>query len=146
MKAGDDLAGVARQRSHLGRAMHQVELAAAAPAAKDSWVIDLQHSLRQLEIAFNDHMVEAQSPLGLLDRIVDQAPRLQRSVEGMRSEQAMIAEALTGTLSMLEEEGATERHDQIRDAVLALLLSLSRHRQKVADLVYDAWDVDIGGY
>ncbi len=146
MTAGDPLSGVVRQRSQLGQAMIQVEVAAAAPAAKESWMIDLQHSLRQLEIAFNNHIVEVQSPLGLLDRIVDQAPRLQRAVERTRDEHDTIAESITAALATMEGENATDRRDEIRDTVMGVLLALARHRQKGADLIYEAYDVDIGGY
>lgn len=146
MTTGDPFAGVVRQRSQLSRAMHQVELAAAAPAAKESWTINLQHSLRQLEIAFNNHIVEVQSPLGLLDRIVDQAPRLQRSVEATRQDHATIAGSIATTLELMDGDDTLARSDEIRDAVLEVLNSLSRHRQKGADLIYNAYDVDIGGY
>ena len=146
MTAGDPFAGVVRQRSQLARAMNQVELAAAAPAAKQSWLIDLQHSLRQLEIAFNNHIVEVQTPGGLLDRIVDQAPRLQRAVAGTRDEHTVIANSVTSALEMMDRTDAEAKHDEIRDTVMAILLSVSRHRQKGADLIYEAYDVDIGGY
>jgi hypothetical protein len=146
MTTGDPFAGVVRQRSQLSRAMQQVELAAAAPVAKESWTIDLQHSLRQLEIDFNNHIIEVQSPLGLLDRIVDRAPRLQRTVAATRDEHAAIAGSLANVIEMLDSDDAAERSDEIRDAVLAVLNSLSRHRQKGADLIYDAYDIDIGGY
>ncbi len=146
MTAGDPFAGVVRQRSQLGRAMQQVELAAAAPAARESWTIDLQHSLRQLEIAVNNHIVEVQSPMGLLDRIVDKAPRLQRAVETTRAEHATIAQSISQALALVENAEATMDHDEVRDAAMGILLALSRHRQKGADLIYDAYDVDIGGY
>ena len=67
MTTGDPFAGVVRQRSQLGRAMQQVELAAAAPTARESWLIDLERSLRDLEVAFTQHVVEVQSPHALLD-------------------------------------------------------------------------------
>jgi len=126
--------------------MQQVELAAAAPTAKQSWMIDLQHSLRQLEIAVNEHIVDVQSPMGLLDRIVDQAPRLQRSVERTKEDHLALAESLGSLLETMDEADAAERPDDIRDAAMEILVALARHRQKGADLIYDAYDIDIGGY
>ena len=63
MTAGDPFAVVGRNRSQLGRAMQQVELAAAAPSAKQSWLGDLQQSLRQLEIEFTSHGTQVSSPV-----------------------------------------------------------------------------------
>ena len=36
--------------------------------------------------------------------------------------------------------------DAIRTAVLELLGEIARHRQRGADLIFEAYDVDIGGY
>lgn len=146
MTAGDPFAGVARQRSQLARAMQQLELAAAAPTALESWMIDLQHSLRQLEIAVSEHIVSVQAPMGLLDRIVDQAPRLQRSVERTKEDHAAMAETIAELLAIIDEIDSKERHDEVRDAAMSILVALARHRQKGADLIYDAYAIDIGGY
>ena len=146
MTTGDHLAGVKRQRSQLGQAMQQVEVAAAAPAAKESWIPDLTNSLRQLDIAFSQHMIDVQAPLGLLDRIVDQAPRLQRSVEASKDEHAEVARLIREALELATADDAADGVDAIRDATMEALLALARHRQKGADLIYDAYDVDIGGY
>lgn len=36
--------------------------------------------------------------------------------------------------------------DSLRDGVVKILSELTRHRQDGADLIYNAYDVDIGGY
>ncbi len=146
MTTGDPFAGVVRQRSQLGRAMQQVELAAAAPTARESWLIDLERSLRDLEVAFNQHVVEVQSPHALLDQIVDQAPRLQRAVEATKKEDTAIAKSISAALELFSSEEGIDNHGDIRNAVLEVLMALARHRQKGADLIYDAYAVDIGGY
>jgi hypothetical protein len=91
-------------------------------------------------------VVEVQSPSALLDRIVDEAPRLQRAVEATKEDHITIAKSITSVIDILAGDGAGQNHDEIRDAVLAVLLALSRHRQKGADLIHDAYAVDIGGY
>lgn len=144
MTGGKPFADVARQRSQLGRAMLQVETTAAAPAGKDSWLSDLRNSLRQLEIAFDSHVAEVEAPMGLLDGIMERSPRLQRAVELTKRDHESITQTLTTTLESIAVGDRDD--DAIRDRVLSLLLALSRHRQKGADLIYDAYDIDIGGY
>ena len=146
MTTGDQFAGVVQQRSQLGQAMQRVELAAAAPAAKESWIPELAQNLRQLDVAFDKHIRDVQAPLGLLDRIVDQAPRLQRSVEASKAEHAAVAELIKKAVALTGVPDASDRVDEVRDAAMAALVALARHRQKGADLIYDAYDVDIGGY
>ena len=51
-------------------------------------------------------------------------------------------------MDRLPESGAAtdvEDVDEVRDAGLALLGRLSRHRQRGADLIWDAYQTDIGG-
>ncbi len=144
MTASDSLVGVGQHRSRLGQAMNDVEQAAAAPAGKESWIVDLRHAVVRLETAFDDHIAEVQSPMGLLDGIVDRAPRLQRAVEQTKLDHETIANSIATTLESME--GFEGRSDEIRDTIMGVLLSLAKHRQKGADLIYDAYDVDIGGY
>lgn len=146
MTTGDQFAGVVRQRSQLGEAMQRVELAAAAPAASESWISELAQNLRQLDIAFDEHIRDVQAPLGLLDQIVDQAPRLQRSVEASKVEHAAVAEAIKQAVLLAGDDDAANHVDEVRDATMAALVALARHRQKGADLIYEAYGVDIGGY
>ncbi|MDX2345030.1 MAG: hypothetical protein QNL12_15580 [Acidimicrobiia bacterium] len=146
MTTGESFASVVQQRSKLGEAMQLVEEAAAAPAAKDGWSADLVVNLEQLELAFNEHIVDVQSPDGLLDRIVDQAPRLQRAVEVKKREHTRIAGAIGETIERSSTAQTPDVVVDLRETVMELLIDLSRHRQKGADLIYDAYAIDIGGY
>ena len=146
MGSEDSFAGVVRQRSDLGRAMQQVERAAAAPAAKESWTTELLQGLRELEIAFNNHIVEVQAPEGLIDRIVDEAPRLQRAAENMELEDTRIAASIKDAIELTSRGGHGDAATDIRDSAMGLLVDLARHRQQGADLLYEAYAVDIGGY
>ncbi|MEA2001049.1 MAG: hypothetical protein U9N84_04065 [Actinomycetota bacterium] len=148
MAAGDSLEGAARRRSELEEALQQVERAVAAPAATVTWADEVTHRMRRLEIALNHHIVEVESPSGLLDQIVERAPRLQRQVEGVRHHHFVLARSITEILHKLRTARTvgTAPTDEIRKATIDLLAEMTRHRLEGADLVYDAYDIDIGGY
>lgn len=146
MTADDRLAGVVRERSKLGRAMRQVELAAAAASGKDSWTDDLLESLHQLQHAWSDHIATAEAPMGLHDRIVEQAPRLQRAVEQIQLDHHDLAKSIAAAIGAGEDAGVAANKEALRDMAMTLLLHVARHRQHGADLIYDAYSVDIGGY
>lgn len=146
MTADNRLAEVARHRLQLGTAMQHLEAAAAAPVGKESWVIDLRHSLRQLEVAWNHHLVEMQNPDGLLDQIVEQAPRLQRSVEEMRDAQTKMAGTIGAAMKLISDADEDADPNEFREAAIAALVAVTRHRQRGADLIFDAYSIDIGGY
>ena len=148
MKANDSLLGAAQRRSEMELAMQQVERTTAAPAANATWVDDLTKAVRQLEAALDHHIVEVEAPTGLLDQIVDTAPRLQRAAEQTRAHHELLAEQASALLGQIAEGRGLDPLpvEDIRAAVLAFLNELARHRQQGADLIYEAYDVDIGGY
>jgi hypothetical protein len=126
--------------------MQQVELAAAAAAGKEAWTNELEISLRKLEIAWRHHVREAESPAGLHDRILDQAPRMQRTVESIQADHRAIARSVGAALTEVHEAGDDTDKEALRDTAVDILVALARHRQHGADLIYDAYSVDIGGY
>lgn len=146
MTSDESLANAVRQRSRLGDAMQELEEAAAAPAARESWTADLLQPLRDLESAFKEHIADVQAPGALLDRIIDEAPRLQRAVEVKKAEHLRIAQAIGDVVASVSAETASNSTMEIRDLVMDLLLEVARHRQQGADLIFDAYDIDIGGY
>jgi hypothetical protein len=143
MTANEEFAEVVRHRTQLAQAMGAVEQAAAAPIGKKSWLEDLVGSLHQLEIAWHDHTAEVQTPTGLLDRIVEEAPRLERAVTQIREAHTTLAEEIKAAIR-LATDGAEPT--KLRDAAVEALVAVTRHRQQGADLIYEAYDVDIGGY
>jgi ATP-dependent Clp protease ATP-binding subunit ClpA len=145
MTSNESLAKAVRQRSQLGDAMQRVEEAAAAPAAKESWAEDLSERLLQLETAFDQHIIEAQSPTGILNQVVDQAPRLQNATEHLKREDDRIAQTIDDVIETAEA-GSADVVIGLRESVMEVLVDLARHRQQGADLLYEAYAVDIGGY
>ena len=148
MTEKDSLAGVALRRTELEESMQLVEREAAGPSGSANWLNDLRTAVRRLEAALNQHITHVESPDGLLEQIVERAPRLQRSVEGTRTHHAVMAHSIADLLDLLtpSEGSAAVPVAQIRADVIEILNELARHRQDGADLIYEAYDVDIGGH
>lgn len=146
MTADDRLAGVVQKRSKLGHAMQQVELAAAAAAGKESWTADLLKRLRKLESVWAEHIAEAEAPMGLHDRILGEAPRLQRSVEAIQLDHRTIASSIAEAVGTTANAGDDADKEELRVMAMEVLLALARHRQHGADLIFQAYSIDIGGY
>lgn len=144
MLASDSLAGAARRRNELEQALYNVEKAAAAPAGHESWGTGLASSVKQLQSAFNNHVGEVEAPRGLLEQIVEEAPRLQRAVESTRQHHAILAHSIVDLLGKIGDPDVAAA--AIRVNVIEIVNDFARHRQDGADLIYEAYDVDIGGY
>jgi hypothetical protein len=101
-----------------------------------------------VQVALKQHIQDTEGPDGLYEELQDQAPRLSNLVKLLTKEHAVLKEDINRALAALEalpNELEDECCEDVREAVLALLGRISRHRQKGADLVWRAYSVDIGG-
>ncbi|MDH3755197.1 MAG: hypothetical protein OEU32_15100 [Acidimicrobiia bacterium] len=136
------LAAARKRRVSLKTAVSAVEVAAASPAADPSWRSDLVDELRGLRGAFDDHVDEVEGDDGLLAELLADAPQLANHIRNVRDEHPDLCVQIDSTIEQVE--GGAEP-EQARDLVLETLLSVARHRQHGADLVYQAYYIDIGG-
>lgn len=146
ISAGEHAIDAVRQRrAGLKAAMSNVELAlaGAAPGRVDDWAMRVRTELRVLHEVWTQHIVETEAPGAFLDELVDEAPRLANQVDRLRDEHGEIL----GDILAAEDELARESVDpeEVRTRLTTLLCNLARHRQRGADLVYEAYDVEIGG-
>jgi hypothetical protein len=137
------LEAASAQRIGLQSSMSRVEAAAAAPARDPNWRNRLANSLEDLRLALDHHVVVVEASDGLLAELAAAAPRLANQISRVQDEHPVLANQVADSM-VLVSEGTDV--DTVRSAVLNLLVAISRHRQKGADLVFDAYDVDIGGH
>jgi hypothetical protein len=125
--------------------MDEVERSLARPAIgrEREWSENLGNQLRKLSSALEQHVVTTEGPEGLLTQIVDVAPRLKHQVDIALDDHIQLRRQLGATLASLSTE--RWRVDELREQATHLLGHLTRHRQLGADLVYEAYSVDIEG-
>lgn len=139
---GAEVAGVRERRSDLHTVLVELEAAIAAPVPgrPQDWVAGVRTVLQRLQQAFAGHVVGTEGPEGLFGKVMLRSPRLAHQCRRLEQEHVAIVAATTHALRLLDEHP-----DQVRDAVMSLLAKLARHRQRGADLVYEAYAVDLGG-
>ncbi len=144
----DELGDVRRRREAVLDAVAAVEAALAAPAAGAGWRDDLRTALVELHATLQDHVEETEGPDGFLARVRDDAPRLSNQVTRLIGEHAELTELSTKLVDRLDGvalERMSEEAGAVRDDALQLLAAVVRHRQRGADLIYEAYQVDVGG-
>jgi Ala-tRNA(Pro) deacylase len=130
-------------RLQLYESILAVSEALAAPAGDAlRWRRCLLHELAELREGLEGHVRETEGPEGLIEEIVGEAPRLAREVEELRREHVSLRALCARTLARAQE---SESPGTTRQVVLRLLGELAHHRHRGADLVYEAFGVDIGG-
>jgi hypothetical protein len=137
---------VRRHRSELRESVAAVDLALEAPIARGGmWRERVRAALAELAHDFDDHVALTESPGGIYDRARHSAPRLSGRVERLLGEHRDLREAIHGYLAVLEHGGTLADLPVFREELTVLMGRLVRHRQKGGDLVYEAYDVDLGG-
>ena len=147
----DVIAGVRLRRAGLRSAMTSLEVALAAPAPRrvDEWRFGVREALTALHEVWTRHIVETEAPGAFLDELVAEAPRLSTPAARLRREHNEILGVITRAEKWLDQVLLDDDHDRWVDGLRAdlttMLCSLAHHRQRGADLIFAAYDVDIGG-
>lgn len=136
-----DRVETARERRHnLGDALNNLEYALTRPMAASGWLEAVTAALGKMRRSLEEHIEVTEGPGGLLEEIAQAAPRLS-------SEIALIEAEHDELMLSLENAEASLAHSNdrmsIRNRAMAVLPQLSLHRQRGADLVYEAYNVDI---
>ena len=134
-------------RAELVESMRALEQALAAPATgrAGAWAERVNVAVVELEADFGEHVRLTEGTDGLYRSILATAPRLSSSLTGLTAEHAQITDLIREVLVDVGGPVAMGDVDGIRESATTLLGRMSRHRQRGADLVYDAYQTDIGG-
>lgn len=137
------------RRADIYQAILALERAAARPAAarEEQWVTGVIEALAQLEREIVEHIENTERPNGLFAEIIDIAPRLSHNVRLLRDEHPQMLEAASTLKARLTTEAVRDARsvEETRDQIQRLLGRLVKHRQHGADLVWEAYNRDIGG-
>ena len=145
----DALESARTRRGELHRALLDLEgaLAGAARGRPEAWADSVRVALARVRETFSAHIEVTEGADGLYQEMLAQAPRLEGAVNRLQHEHTDIANALTDAESRLDApmSDADAWVESIREDAVRLMGLLVRHRQRGADLVYEAYDVEIGG-
>jgi hypothetical protein len=139
-----------QRRKTLHDSLVALEVAISSPASGriPDWTAVVLKDMVGVRDAFDQHIVVTEKPDGLYEEILGRAPRLEHAIGKLKGEHPDIQEAITMLVARLEqvEIGGVEWPlDDARDDMQRFIGRVIRHRQKGADLVWEAYNVDIGG-
>jgi hypothetical protein len=136
-----------RRRAELRESMDALEqaLAAPVPGRVGAWAERVNVALVELSADFREHVDITEGPDGLYRGVLSTAPRLSNAVNRLTAEHAVMAGLIHDMLTSVSEPAIDGGVDDVRDLGTMLLGRLIRHRQRGADLIYEAYEVDVGG-
>ena len=139
-----------KRRATLHDALVHLEIAISSPAAGriPEWTALVTKEVVGIRDAFDQHVMVTEKPGGLYEEIITRAPRLDGTVRRLKQEHPEIVEKVAQMVERLEKAtigGPEWPLDDARDDLQRFIGTVIRHRQKGADLVWEAYNVDIGG-
>ncbi len=144
----NDLGEIRQRRAALVGTCSALEAALSAPVASARWPEGLGNAVSALLATFDEHVTETESRGGTIEQLRERAPRLSDRIDRLSEQHVTIAADAGRLMDRLEHVPAERSDDEnaaIREQALELLAAIVRHRQLGADLLYEAYDIDVGG-
>ncbi|HVU92481.1 MAG TPA: hypothetical protein VHC23_09625 [Jatrophihabitans sp.] len=147
LAARAELDAVRLRRAELREALDHLERALAAPATGRAviWGEAVHASAIELADDFSAHVEATEGPSGLHNAILAGDLRLTNAVVALTGEHQEIAAEIAALVSDSAAPVTAGDVDGVRERGTRLLGHLVRHRQRGADLIFEAYQTDIGG-
>ena len=122
-------------------------LASAAPGRERDWAPRVAADLGTLQQDLAHHRRSAEAADGLLAELAQAMPAAQYQLGKLRDAHGAVLEEATALRTSVAplSQGASGSVDAIRRRGAALRLGLRHHQWQEVDLVYEAFNRDLGG-
>ncbi|MET8308375.1 hypothetical protein [Micromonospora sp. NPDC005173] len=123
--------------------LHALARAVAVAATEPSWRERVLVRLRPVGQGFAEHVRVTEGPTGLYWELLAHSPRLDHGVRLLTREHAEIVAAILSVQRAAEQPQTCP--DEVRGRAGHLVRTLARHRRRGADLLWQAYQMDLGG-
>ena len=141
-----DASRVCRESLHL--ALVGLEDALSTPLGEGArWRLRVAMAVDHAANRVEEHVATSEAGDGLLNQVVSDAPRLSCRTARLRRDHVHLEQQVHGlkvALSEIADDDVAVRGLSVRDQAMEFLSLLATHRQRGADLFYEAYLVDIG--
>ena len=122
--------------------IQRMEHAIQTPVGDPAWRPKMSRAVAQLKAEFAEHVEVTEGPCGLYAEVLDDAPRLAPYLNDLVGHHRSVWSALDELEGRLEEPHSPE---SVRRHADQLIREVWQHRQRGADLLYEAYITDLGG-
>lgn len=145
----DPLTGLRERRAELRDSMSALEQALADPAVADParWAQRVHVALVELSADLREHTHATEGEDGLHRHILATTPRLAHAVTRLAQDHTRVHALVEELVSTAQQAAGTTDAEvaTLRRGGVTLLGLLVAHRQRSADLVFEAFEYDVGG-
>lgn len=132
--------GISSRRQELYDAMQKLESRIARASGRDRWADEVNDAVTALHTALQHHVLEIEAEDGLFVDVIRHAPHLAPEIESLRRDHEDLLVSCRMASGLIADWAAPA---EIRRKVLGILGRLAIHRQQGAELLFDAYNVDL---
>ena len=138
------LDGARKVHHDCAKAIKGLKAAAEAPQEPSltKWATDAIAALFKVRESLGEHIEVTEAPGGLFEEILERAPRLTHEVHAVREGCKTLDAKIADVLVTLTDPGADGVH--LSERMNELHHAIEAQRKREADLVFEAYEVDIG--
>jgi len=139
------LAAVNERRDEFYEGILELERAMAAPAGDDAvaWAADAAPAVEDMRRVLDDHIRETEAPGSFYDDVIEHSPHLVNAAHRLQAEHPPLASSVDALALELKTVTDDDGVEETRQAALELIKALLQHRHRGAELVYDAYNIDV---
>lgn len=142
-----NLEAVRQRRMTLRLSMERLKEALAAAVANPTGrsCAAILGAAQDLLTCLGTHIEATEGPSGFHSDIVTAAPRLAHDIEILVREHSQLVVMVSDIVSLSGQECTPDNIDAIHQVGTRLFLAISRHLQHGSELIYEAFQSDLGG-
>src|SRR6478609_5342343 len=139
-----------KRRAELGVTIRELTKALEAPAVgrEAAWMERVVPRLEALQSDIDEHIERTEADDGLYDEIRLAQPRLSNQVRRLIADHEVLRDRIAACLALATHSSGTPDPSivkAVRDDATHIVSLLQRHRQRGSDLIFEAYETDIGG-
>lgn len=139
------LAAVQERRDDFYEAILALERAMAEPAGDDpaGWAGRASAAVAELRSVLDHHVAETEAPGSFYDDITQNFPNLAHAATKLRAEHGPLDDGTTRLAETLDGVSDDDGVDRARAEAVDLIKAMLLHRHRGAEIVFDAYNVDV---
>jgi hypothetical protein len=140
MDRSDVPAGLRRAAQELSVRVHETD--SGSGWDQHAWCGQVAACLRQLDAAWVRHAQDNESAGGFFDQLRAEAPQLDPRLRQLHREHESLHRTIKQTIDLVDRPADPQ---EVRRDVDGLLALLTKHEQRGAEVIHQAYEVDDGG-
>lgn len=139
------LDAVQERRDEFYEGILELERAMATPAGDEAaaWAENVSIAVKSMHKVLDNHIAETEAPGSFYDDVIEHVPNLIKASQRLQAEHPVLVTQLDQMATEIKGVADDDSVEHARETALDMIKALLLHRHRGAELVYDAYNIDV---